>query len=159
MVTGTATAAGKAKNTITTVQIHDASHTAGNGSVASHTVQGNGALVEQDARKNLAIIGQRNLTRKNQIADDAAASTDQANSAELDQRADGDNDASITQQNWARTTQRECLIEGGLDVNLGVGAAVGVGVGVKLLGRNVAIVEQVNAPLSIQRSCSRAAGA
>jgi hypothetical protein len=30
---------------------------------------------------------------------------------------------------------------------------VGVGVGVNLLGRNIAIVEQVNAHLSMQRSC------
>lgn len=153
MVTGTATAAGKAKNKITTVQISQAQHTAGNGSVGSHTAQGNGALVEQNAKKNLAIIGQRNLTRKIQIADDAAASTDQANYAELDQRADGDNDAYITQKNWAKTTQLTCLIKGGPDLNLGVGASVNLGLGIKLPGRNIAIVEQVNAHVSVQRSC------
>ncbi len=153
MVTGTATAAGKAKNTITMAQIHDTSHSAGNGAVASNTAQGNGTLVEQNGKKNLAIIGQRNLTRKIQVGNDASAGTDQANYAELDQRADGDNDAHITQQNWAKTTQRDCLIKGGPDMNVAVGAAVGVGVGVNLLGRNIAIVEQVNAHLSIQRSC------
>jgi hypothetical protein len=153
VVTGTAAAAGKAKNTITLAQIAGASQSAGNGSVSSDTVQGNGALVRQDGRKNLAIIGQRNLNRTVQIGDDTAARTEQANSAELDQRADGENDAHITQRNWNKVTQMGCLITGGPDLNLGVGAAAGVEVGVGLLGRNVAVVEQVNAHLGIQRSC------
>jgi hypothetical protein len=153
MLTGTASAAGKAKNTITLAQIAGTSQTAGKGSVASDTVQGNGALVRQDGKKNLAIIGQRNLNRAIQIGGDTSARTDQANYAELDQRADGDNDARITQLNWNKVTQRECLIAGGPDLNLGVGASVGLGLGVGLLGRNVAVVEQVNAHLGIQRSC------
>ena len=153
MVTGTATAAGKAKNNVTTAQILNASGSAGNGSVTSDSVQGNGALVEQNGRRNLAIIGQRNLSRKFQIGNHTSSSTDQANHAELDQRADGDNDAYVTQRNWNKVTQRECLMKGGPDLNLGVGAAVGVGAGVSLPGRNVAIVEQVNAQLAIQRSC------
>jgi hypothetical protein len=153
MLTGTATAAGKAKNKITTAQIAGSTQSAGNGAVSSDTVQGNGALVQQDGKKNLAIIGQRNLNRQLQIGNDTAARTEQANYAELDQRADGDNDARITQQNWNKVTQMGCLIKGGPDLNLGVGAAVSLGVGVGLLGRNVAVVEQVNAHLGIQRSC------
>lgn len=153
MVTGTATAAGKAKNKVDIVQVHKADQTAKNGAVTSNTAQGNGAWVEQDAKRNVAIIGQRNLSKKLQIGDDTASHTDQANVAGVDQRADGDNDAYVTQKNWNKTTQRGCLIKGGPDVNLGVGAAVGVGVGVNLLGRNVAVVEQVNAHLGIQRSC------
>ncbi len=103
MVTGTATAAGKAKNKVDTVQVHKADQTAKNGAVTSNTAQGNGALVEQNAKKNVAIIGQRNLSQKLQIGDDtASAAPTRRTYAGVDQRADGDNDAYVTQKNWTQ---------------------------------------------------------
>lgn len=149
IATGTAGAANK----IGLAQVQNQSHGAGDGSVSSHTQQGNGAWVEQDNRNNYALVGQRNISRKLQIGNDTSSTTEQANVAGVSQSASRDNWSRVTQKNSAKTIQRPCLIRGGPDLSLGVGVPVGAGVGVSLPGRDVAVVQQINPHLGVQRSC------
>jgi hypothetical protein len=142
-----------AANTITANQNQSSVRAVGNGVVASATGQAQSVRIVQDGQRNVAVVSQKNISRTIQIGNVTTASTAQSNSVEIEQSADGDNVARISQDNNNRTIQRECRVSGGPDLDISIQKSVGVAKAVVTPNKNIAIVHQRNISITIQRSC------